>query len=220
MPKRQYIKKSQRPQIQCAKCEKRFDPTDKQWLNSRRGKKSYCDKICQAGGTILERFLKRTRRLENGCLEWTGPLTKNGYGYMSVDGRHRPISHVAWFLHYGVWPPPGMVLDHICHPNTCSMGNSCPHRRCAEWSHVRLTTNAGTDVAEGNGTKGRSYAGQAVKDRSAARNTCKHGHKLTPQNTYKKPNGNRECRQCRTEHKAAWDTRRRTKSRSGPDNSS
>lgn len=32
---------------------------------------------------------------------------------------------------------------------------------------------------------------------------CKHGHELTPANTYVRPNGSRECRTCKRGHAAA-----------------
>jgi len=36
-----------------------------------------------------------------------------------------------------------------------------------------------------------------TQDAVAPKTHCKHGHELTPENTYTTPQGGRECRECR-----------------------
>lgn len=183
----------------CAFCGKRFTPTTKQRYRSRRGSKSYCCKTHRYGGELLERFLSHTRRLENGCLEWTGAVGGDGYAKMRVDGKKRAVAHVAWFLHYGEWPPPDKKTDHICHdPKICAGGDSDPHRRCAEWSHLKLVTNKENCSPDRAGSPRRSME------------ECSRHHPFTPENTYYRPDrpGSRICRTCAGIRTEAWKRRK------------
>lgn len=145
--------------------------------------------------SLPERFLLHIRELPNGCLEWLGTVHQNGYGRIWVDGRRRPAHHVAYYLHYGEWPPEGYETDHICHPNTCTLGVKCPHRRCVNWEHLKLVPKH----KENNGTD-RSAVGLVNAARQQAKTHCPKGHEYTPDNTryQKKPTGTlgRKCLEC------------------------
>lgn len=91
-----------------------------------------------------------SRNVESGCLEWTGTLLANGYGYMSktLSGTHAPHRH-AWVVANGPIPE-GAWIDHICH-----------NRRCVEPSHLRLadavqngTNRAGANRNSSTGVRG------------------------------------------------------------------
>lgn len=217
MSRNKYTKASERF-VKCAHCHAIFIATsDNQWYLWRQGEKVYHSPECRKAGkaetrkTLEERFWSRVRRLPNGCLECDFSERRNGYPVMWAEGRLRPVSHVAWFLHYGWWPPPGSTVDHICHdPKICDGGPNDPHRRCAEWSHLNLTTQAINKSSE------RSAAGRINAARQRSKTHCKHGHELTPENTYINPSsGKRHCRKCILDYHVQ--RRRRAAQISGPD---
>lgn len=79
----------------------------------------------------LERFRSRLRRLENGCLVWTGARNGNGYGVVRIRGRIVLTHRLAFALAHGICPGDRVVghvpaLDH--------------DRRCCEELHLEATT--------------------------------------------------------------------------------
>ena len=71
--------------------------------------------------TIVQRFYGKTKRAENGCLEWTACRNKNGYGQIRVGGRAggAELAHrVAWELVHGPVPD-GMCVLHRCDNPPC-----------------------------------------------------------------------------------------------------
>lgn len=90
------------------------------------------------------------RNSVTGCLEWTGALLTNGYGYMSktLSGTNAPHRH-AWAVANGPIPE-GAWIDHACH-----------NRRCVEPKHLRLanavengTNRAGANKNSSTGVRG------------------------------------------------------------------
>jgi AP2 domain len=77
----------------------------------------------------------------SGCVLWTGHCERGGYGQIWAYGRTRPVHVVMWMLCEGPIPP-GMELDYLCHNRhaTCMGGPTCPHRRCANLSHLEIVT--------------------------------------------------------------------------------
>ena len=69
------------------------------------------------------KFYARVRVEANGCHTWMGALDSNGYGNFHMGGKTKKAHRVAWFFHYGEWPPAwpesGVVVDHICHNSSC-----------------------------------------------------------------------------------------------------
>lgn len=79
--------------------------------------------------TAKEKFLSRTRRLENGCLEWTGAVGSHGrYGSVGVAGRSWLAHRAAWFLFRG--EDPGEL--EVCH--------KCDYGLCVDTEHLFLGT--------------------------------------------------------------------------------
>lgn len=113
--------------------------------------------------------------MPTGCIEFTGPKDRAGYGRLTKHGRHL-LAHRASY-EFIVGPiPDGLVIDHLCR-NT-----SCVHP-----GHLEPVTHA-ENIRRG-------LAG-------GLKTQCKHGHDYTPENTYVDPKGWRRCRQCHREEVA------------------
>lgn len=77
------------------------------------------------------RFWDRVDIQPEGCWNWTGSTTSNGYGWLSTPVRHDPLNRpnprpqdyahrVAWCLsHDNTWPAPGQVVRHTCDNPLC-----------------------------------------------------------------------------------------------------
>lgn len=94
-------------------------------------------------GDLAER-LSRVEPQPDGCVYWTGAVTPNGYGQVSVGGGVTRTTHVAAYeLHVGPVPD-GLDLDHVCHNRdvTCPGGWDCMHRRCMNVDHLEPVTRA------------------------------------------------------------------------------
>ena len=135
---------------------------------------------------------------ETGCWPFTRRTLPSGYGRISWHGRERQVHQVTWEIYYGrEWPqgpkkgPDRVVADHLCHdPTTCKAGNACPHRRCANPTHVVPTTN------KVNCRRGRAHRWQSDVTH------CPEGHPYDEVNTYYAPGSDRRhCRAC----KRKWD---------------
>jgi hypothetical protein len=77
-----------------------------------------------------ERLAAKTRRLDNGCLEFTGAKIPAGYGRI-WDGAKPVYSHrLAWSLANGPIPPKTQI-DHLCFNTSC-----------CEPTHLRATNHS------------------------------------------------------------------------------
>ncbi|MGH1522875.1 HNH endonuclease signature motif containing protein [Leifsonia sp. L25] len=61
---------------------------------------------------------RRTREDASGCLLWTGPLDKDGYGVASFEGRTHRAHRLSYETYVGPIPD-GMQLDHVCETRAC-----------------------------------------------------------------------------------------------------
>ena len=83
--------------------------------------------------SLEQRFFAKTKKVENGCLIWTGDI-HNGYGRLGVVGQpngSRWAHHVAWFLRYGEWPDPSQDRI-VCH--------TCDTPACVNVDHLKMAT--------------------------------------------------------------------------------
>jgi hypothetical protein len=126
-------------------------------------------------GTAEERFHHFTE-VTDGCWNWTGNVSKHGYGVMRCKGLSSYMVHrYSYELLRGPIPQ-GLVLDHLCR-----------NRRCVNPEHLEIVTSVE------NVMRGEGFA-----PKNAAKTHCDKGHEFTPENTYirTRVQGGRECRAC------------------------
>ena len=121
----------------------------------------------------LVRFWSKVDQPATGCWNWTGGTNHAGYGFFYAGGRRHRAHRVAYRSAHGAIPD-GMEVDH-----------TCANRRCCRPSHLQVVT------PERNK--------QLVGER---RTHCPHGHPYNEENTIRRADGGRDCREC---------TRRRTR---------
>ncbi len=155
----------------------------------------------------LDRFLELVEVQPNGCWEWKGSLTTEGYGQFGDE--FRVYASHRWAYENYIGPiPEGLVLDHTCHKReTCDGGNTCVHRRCVNPEHLEPVTTQ-ENHRRGWGRIGRGCAANGAKQK--AKTHCPQGHEYTPENTYVK-NGRRHCRICMREAGRKYDREKRVR---------
>jgi hypothetical protein len=119
--------------------------------------------------------------LGDGCWEWTGARSRSGYGYFGMGGHAAYRSaRVAYESEIGPIPV-GLELDHLCR-----------NRACVRPEHLEPVTN-----------RVNTLRGFGITGVNAAKTHCIKGHPFDEANTYRYPDGGRECRRCRKEWVAA-----------------
>lgn len=101
-------------------------------------------------------FDDRVQPADGGCLAWTGPVDRQGYGKHSVGGTYIQAHRYAWERANGPIPD-GMLVDHVCH-----------NASCVNVEHLRLVTRA---------QNGANRRGAASCSKSGIRNVARAGGK-------------------------------------------
>jgi HNH endonuclease len=110
---------------------------------------------------------------DGGCWVWTGKISKNGYGAVTVN--YKSVGAHRFFYEELVGPiPEGLVLDHLCR-----------NRACVNPAHLEQVT------CRVNNLRGTGFA--AV---NAKKVVCLRGHPLDGGDVYITKKGQRYCRVC------------------------
>lgn len=132
------------------------------------------------------RFLRKVEFLANGCWQWKGSLSCNGYGQFGRDGRQTVAHRAAYEMFVGDIPT-GLVLDHLCR-----------NRGCVNPKHLEPVTHIE------NCSRANAGGGQRT-DRYPDR--CPQGHLFDEANTYRRRG--RVCRTCQRERAKARNAAKR-----------
>lgn len=117
-----------------------------------------------------------TIAMKDTCHYFAGKTNWAGYGMVrySINGKeHSQIAHRAVYTSEVGEIPEGLVLDHLCR-----------NRICINPDHLEPVTQ------KENCRRGDT--GLHLKSRTV----CINGHKYTEENTYRFPDGRRNCRTC------------------------
>jgi hypothetical protein len=131
---------------------------------------------------LEERFWSRVQK-EEGCWCWAGPISVQGYARLKVDGRPIIAHRLSYEIARGEIPT-GYHVHHDCH-----------NKACVNPDHLVALPASDHAVLSNKGTR---------KPRNLTH--CKHGHEMTPENSYTWKNM-RRCKTCNTE--AQWRRRHR-----------
>jgi hypothetical protein len=127
----------------------------------------------------MRRFWDKVRKDADGCWRWTGAIQGAGYGNFWVDDKCRLSHRVAYDMLVGPIPE-GLELDHLCR-----------NRECVNPAHLEPVTR----------TENQRRGLRAM------RVECVNGHPYDAANTYRRPNGTRDCRACIRERVARYKAR-------------
>jgi hypothetical protein len=115
--------------------------------------------------TLTERFWTKVERgLPDRCWEWRAGRDNHNYGNFSVHSVMHHAHRIAYELTYGPIPDGCMVL------------HSCDNPPCCNPAHLRT----GTHVDNMRDMRERRHKHAT----GPARQTCQHGHQMSPENTY------------------------------------
>jgi hypothetical protein len=135
--------------------------------------------------SVVERFTDGSVRKPNGCLEWTGATTKDGYGMIRIDHKTVKTARLAWELANGPIPAGFHVLHHCDNP---PCGQTEPSEEYPD-GHLFLGTQA--DNNKDMFAKGRNVSAESAVTH------CPQGHPYDEANTrISGTDGSRRCRAC------------------------
>jgi len=186
--------------------------------------------------TILFRLLGRMVHRVDECWIYPGYCnTKTGYGNAQFDGQRMEAHTATYRLLIGPVPE-GLELDHLCRVRACCnplhlepvthrvnlLRGESPAAHQAKQTHCLhghpLSGDNLVSYQRGKrlcricmarrAAEWREKIGHVPTPRRTDQDThCRRGHARTAENTYRYPNGTRECRLCSVMHKRAFRSR-------------
>lgn len=138
--------------------------------------------------TLSERFWAKVQKTD-GCWNWIGAMSIDGYGRMLRGGKNVNAHRIAYELLVGPIPS-GLTLDHLCR-----------NRKCVNPSHLEPVTR-GENVLRG----------ESPSAIHARKTHCAYGHAFDADNTIRRVIRGRSariCRACEARNNASrqWRTR-------------
>lgn len=166
--------------------------SDKQlYERKRKGERKgrpFCSNSCvtkymvskQTRKGLKKRFYKDKFIIkDNGCWEWTANIAPStGYGLIMTDSQGSIGAHRASYIIHKGPIPEGYHIHHVC-----------KNKKCVNPEHLEAM---------------ESFEHLSLESKSRAKEYCGKGHKMEGENIYYKPNGKRECRQCRKESRRKY----------------
>ena len=145
--------------------------------------------------TVAERFWSKVAAVGNvcECWEWTASHDSSGYGHIWLTTGNVKAHRLSYELVVGRIPD-GLVLDHLC-----------VNRNCVNPWHLEPVTS-------GENTRRSEINGTAVRQYQLSKTHCKSGHPYDETNTYVRPAGGiqgRDCRTCKAIARKKYNDKRR-----------
>lgn len=131
---------------------------------------------------IVSRILRRCKRTQTGCVEYTGYGIPSGYGTISWESK-------TWVVHRAMWTA---VVGPIPDDDDWTIDHLCFNRRCVNVGHLEVVTRA--ENSERGGGLHRALLNR-LNDREE-RTHCHRGHCLAEVGVYQLGNGGIKCREC------------------------
>ena len=109
----------------------------------------------------------------DSCWEWLGCRYRHGYGRVRWAGKNSLAHRVTYEIQQGPIAP-GLELDHLCR-----------NRGCVNPYHLEPVT-----------CRENVLRGMGLAANNARKTHCLNGHEFTRENTYRLPDGRRNCKEC------------------------